>query len=253
MPNTSGYHDPYDDGYPEEDDPRFHGDDWKRDSGHSAEPEPPPPIPADVLTWYRAALRRWLTTELFDRDGGLGWIAKYQKWYEDRPHEFLALEPSPGIFSMAGGWRLDASAMWEAVDLADKELNYREGQPADRPPVEPATEADVDAALARMQDGRPPEEDHTSFVLHRSGGDPDHWRETRHRIRAKTPIPCRCCGEFFRVEPGQHLANCLECRSAGRKRCHDCNEVFSPAHNRVRRCGSCLAIDAELKARRNRH
>jgi hypothetical protein len=127
--------------------------------------------------------------------------------------------------------------MWEALKRADADLGWTEPEkakksPEARAPVEPATEADVDAALARMRNIRPPEESYTAFVLHRSGGDTDpaidRWRETRHRIKAKTPIPCRCCGAFFLIPSRQNFANCHDSRGAGRKRCLDCNEVFAP-------------------------
>jgi hypothetical protein len=259
MPPDTEYHDPYDDGNEDPDDPRNFGDRWQSDEVPDSPPKLPA-IPRDVLLWYPTAVTKWLSTELFTKDAGLGWLAKFQKWYQDRSAEFLLLEPALEGYSMWGGWRLNEQAMYDAVPRADADLGWTEPEEAKEPPearapVGPATEADVDAALARMRNTRPPEENYTAFVLHRSGGDTDpaigRWRETRRRIKAKTPIPCRCCGEFFLT--GQQFANCPGCRSAGRKRCLDCNEVFSPAHNKIKRCEGCLAREAEWKANRKRH
>src|SRR4051812_46851394 len=116
----SDYHDPYNDGYPEDEDPQYIGDEWKRGGGQSDPELASRPVPTpSVLRWYSEAARLWVATELFTHDGGLGWIPMYQKWYTDRPTEFLIWEPPVKRFSMLGGWRLGLSEMSEAVDRAD--------------------------------------------------------------------------------------------------------------------------------------
>lgn len=190
-----------------------------------------------------------MSTELFTKDAGLGWIAKFQKWYQDRPGEFLLYDTPLESFVMWGGWRLNEPAMWDAVPRADADLGWRE--PGATPLASPVTEADVDAALARMGAAKPPRERGALFLLnHEKHG---LLCESRDRINRKTPILCRCCGEPFRVPSAQHFANCPACRSAGRKRCLDCNEVFTPLSNKVKRCTACLTREAEWKARRKRH
>lgn len=277
MPTNTEYHDPYDDGNEDPDDPRNFGDRWKRadapegpqkpEQGSPARPEHGGlPIPPDALKWYPTALYRWLTTAVWD--GGSGqktgeWIAKYVRWYQERIADFLLYERYGEGLSMWGGWRLNEMAMWDALPRADTDLGWTEPVEATEPPeprvpVEPATEADIDAALTRMETERQlPDEPYASSVLRRSLGnhDPqiDRWMETRDRIKAKTPIPCRCCGAFFLVPNCQHFANCPDCRAAGRKRCLDCTEVFTPVHNKIKRCDSCLAREAEWKANRKRH
>jgi hypothetical protein len=219
---------------------------------HNKEPDRPP---ADVLAWYSNAVYGWLTTELFDGDGGRGWAGKYRKWYEDRADEFLTSERAP--FSMSGVWRLNEDAMWEALKRADVDLGWEEpdeeaagSDPPPQRPVTPATEGDVDAALARLHTERLPEEKSAAFLL-------DYetfirYREKRRAIKQRTPIPCRCCGAFFTVETGQHFANCPGCRAIGRKRCVWCNQVFSPKHNKIKRCDKCLAEETKWKASRGR-
>jgi hypothetical protein len=77
---------------------------------------------------------------------------------------------------MLGGWCIDLAGLWDAVPQADKDLDYRPGQPAERPPVEPASEADVDAALARLNTERLPQESYAAHWLRRGGANDSSLR-----------------------------------------------------------------------------
>jgi hypothetical protein len=256
MPTNTEYHDPYDDGNEDQDDPRNFGDRWQSDEAPDSPPKLPA-IPRDVLLWYPTAVTKWLSTELFTKDAGLGWLAKFQKWYQDRPAEFLLLEPALEGYSMWGGWRLNESAMWEALKRADADLGWTEPEEAKEPPearapVEPATEADVDAARGRIGTTRAPEEP-DAFDLLRVGG---HWSDAcnrllraRRRIEQKTPRPCHCCGTMF-VGTQVSAITCDTCKAAGQRRCLDCDRVFKAPHGKVRRCQGCLAVSrAETEAK----
>lgn len=113
--------------------------------------------------------------------------------------------------------------------------------------LDPITEADVDAALARMETQQEaPREKYVGSLLQR-----EQWnehREPQRRIKANTPKQCRCCGEPFRSTKG--FTNCGTCRAAGKKRCIHCNEVFAPEHNKIKQCESCLAKELAWKATR---
>lgn len=255
MPTNTEYHDPYDDGNEDPDDPTSEivGRRQGRSPPHTRTEYGGLPIPYDVLQWYPAALYRWLTTELYDGDGGSGWIAKYQKWYQDRPSEFLVYERYGEGFSMWGGWRLNEFAMWGAVDRANADLGWTEpeedkGPPEARAPVGPATETDVDAALGRIGTTRAPEEPTAVQLL--DGEDFVRFYRHRDRIRRKTPRPCYCCGTMF-VGTQVSAITCDACKAAGQRRCLDCDRVFKAPHGKVRRCESCLALsraEAEAKA-----
>jgi hypothetical protein len=254
MPET-GYHDPYNDGYPEEEDPRFIGDEWKRGNGPekqkpSSPPRQHPAITPAVMRAYRADVHEWVMHELINPEESgpafiARWVPRYVEWYESRSAEFLTWG--------ALGWRLNYYAMWEAVERADADLGWVEpekGEPVQvaqaKAPAEPATEADVDAALSQILTNNAPPEEQSAFQFLDDRAYM-RWSRARGRITARTPVPCQCCGEFF-APGGQNIVNCPTCRAAGKKRCLWCRQVFETKNRHIRRCDPCRAREAEWKA-----
>jgi hypothetical protein len=188
---------------------------WRGDDGAT------PRMTAKVLRWYRLRL----PAVFYQTENGKKYPmeptrrAELVAWYAERPEEFLlwnAEEEYRGKRYNLGAWRLDIAAINAALPLASREIeaDKRRRAYAERGPV---TEADVDAALARLEGTAPltPEVDANQLYVR---DDPrrtallhNHWRAEDH-----WPRNCHRCGQEFKPAKPSQKRTCSDCLAAAK-------------------------------------
>jgi hypothetical protein len=170
-----------------------------------------PRVTAKVLKWYRLRL-----PAVFHRkDGGPlapARLAELVDWYAERPDEFLiwkAEEEYRGARYNMGLWCLNTATINEALPRASREIEAekRRRAYAERGPV---TEADVDAAIARLEGSAPLTEEADGIRLvipERQGAYLCH----KYNVRDYWPRPCQRCGQEYKPAKRSQRVTCPDC------------------------------------------
>jgi hypothetical protein len=109
---------------------------------------------------------------------------------------------------------------------------------------------DVEAALRELASPttRPPEEKSGPRLLRNLHGAAawDRFWERRRLYESRRPRVCRSCGATFTLGRGRECGvTCNACKAAHRKRCVQCDGVFTADSNKEKRCEPCLAKAAQ--------
>lgn len=182
---------------------------WRGDDGDT------PRVTGRLLRWYRLRLPAVFCVRQGDKREPMepGQLADLVAWYTERPEDFLVWKADEefrgGTYRM-GAWRLNIAAINEALPRASREIEAEKRRLA-YAHLGPVTDADVDAALARLEGSAPLIQEADGSSLY-ALNDPRRSAclSAQYRVQDHWPRDCRRCGQEFR--PG--------CRQ--RRTCGDC-------------------------------